>query len=143
MIDITVLAQSVTALLAPALPFLVKAGEQVGTGALEKMGADAWERSQALWLKLRPRLEAKPAAQEAVIDVAAAPADEGAQASLRHQIKKLLTENSELAAEVAKAFTTAPASSVIVDQRSGGIDVKGSATFHGPTAGRDLHMGNK
>jgi hypothetical protein len=143
MIDITVLAQSVTALLAPALPFLVKAGEQVGTGALEKMGADAWERSQALWLKLRPRLEAKPAAQEAVIDVAAAPADEGAQASLRHQIKKLLTDDTELAAEVATAFTSTPASSVLLDQRSGGFDIKGSATFHGDAAGRNLYKGDK
>lgn len=143
MIDITVLAQSVTALLAPALPFLVKAGKQVGTGALEKMGADAWERAKAVWEKLRPRLEAKPAAQEAIAEVVNSPSDEDAQASLRLQIKKLLKEDKELAAELSQAFANPPTSSTTVSQQDGGIYVGQNATFGGDVAGRDLHKGDK
>ncbi|MEH2138372.1 hypothetical protein [Nostoc sp.] len=46
------LAQTVTALLAPALPILVK----VGDGALEKIGSDISDKAKTLWVKLRPTL---------------------------------------------------------------------------------------
>jgi len=54
--DIPVLAQNLTAFLAPFLPYLVKAG-----------------------------VEARPAAQEAVEDVAADPQAEGAKIALKRQ----------------------------------------------------------
>jgi hypothetical protein len=82
--------------LTPFPPYLLKTAEEAG----EELGGDAWERAKGLWSRLRPQIEAKPTAQEAVTDTAAAPPDEDAQATLPLQLKKLLTENEELAREI-------------------------------------------
>jgi hypothetical protein len=139
MIDVTALAQTVTAILAPALPILVK----VGDGALGKIGSDISDKAKTLWVKLRPRLEAKPSAQEALVEVVNNPNDEDARAALRFQIKKLFSEDTELAAEIYKAFATTPTASTTVIQRDGGINVGGNASFGGDVAGRDLSKGDK
>lgn len=47
-------------------------------------------------------MEAKPAALEAVQDVARSPEDHDAQIALRHQWKKILKEDLTLAAEVTR-----------------------------------------
>lgn len=139
MIDVNALAQTVTALLAPALPILVK----IGDGALSKIGSDISDQTKTLWVKLRPSLQAKASAQEAMADVVNAPNDEDAQASLRQQIKKILKEDTELAAEIAQAFSTTSTASATVSQRDGGIYVGGNASFGGDVAGRDLTKGDK
>ena len=139
MIDVTTLAQTVTALLAPALPVLVK----VGDGALEKIGSDISDKAKTLWVKLGSRLQAKPTAQDAIAEVVNNPNDEDAKAALRLQIKKLLSEDGELAAEIAKAFSTTPTTSATVVQQDGGIYVGGSASSGGHMVGRDLTIGNK
>lgn len=94
--EITALVQTMTTLLAPALPYLLKAGES----AASKIGEDAWEKAKTLWGKLAVKIKAKPSAQEAVEDVAKTPADEDAQAALRVQLKKLLSEDTGLAKEL-------------------------------------------
>ena len=71
--DSQTLAQQLVGSLAPFLPYLLKAGEEAAGEAGKKFGAEAWERAKALWAKLRPQVEAKPAAQEAAQDVAANP----------------------------------------------------------------------
>ena len=98
--DIAALAKEVALFLTPFLPYLLKAGEKAAEEAGTKLGSAAWERAKGLWSRLRPQLEAKPTAQEAVTDTAAAPPDEDAQATLPLQLKKLLTENEELAREI-------------------------------------------
>lgn len=112
--DITQLAQVVTAFLIPFLPYLLKAGEKAAEEAGKKLGADAWEQAKALWGKLRPKVEAQTAAQEAVEDVARAPTDEDAQAALRLQLKKLLSVDKALAAEVGQLWQEAEAAGVTV-----------------------------
>ena len=112
--DLAQLAQTVTAFLSPFLPYLLKAGEKAAEEAGKKVGGDAWERAKTLWSKLRPKVEAKPTAQEAVKDAAAAPQDEDAQAALRLQLKKILAEDETLAAEVAHLWEEAEAASVTV-----------------------------
>jgi hypothetical protein len=52
--------------------------------------------------KLKPKVEAKESALEAAQDVAQSPEDEDAQAALRVQLKKLLTEDQSLAEEVSQ-----------------------------------------
>jgi hypothetical protein len=47
-------------------------------------------------------VEARPAAQEAVVDVATNPQDEEALAALRLQLRKLLAEDEPLAQELAR-----------------------------------------
>jgi hypothetical protein len=56
----------------------------------KQLGVDAWEKAKSLWGKLRPQVDAKPAAQEAAQDVAETSDNEDAQAALRLQLKKLL-----------------------------------------------------
>lgn len=137
MIDVTALAQTVTAILAPALPILAK----IGDGTLEKIGSDISDKAKMLWTKLRPRLAAKPSAQDALTEVINNPNDEDAKAALRLQIKKLLSEDIELASEISKAFAINPTVSATVNQRDGGINVGGNASFGGDVAGRDLSKG--
>ncbi len=112
--DIATLAKEVALFLTPFLPYLLKAGEKAAEEAGKELGGDAWERAKGLWSRLRPQLEAKPTAQEAVTDAAAAPHDEDAQAALRLQLKKLLTENEELAHEIERQLAAAQAAGVTI-----------------------------
>jgi len=86
---IPVLAQNLTAFLAPFLPYLVQAGVEAGQEAAKRLSShladDAWKQAQTLWGKLCPTVEARPAAQEAVEDVAADPQDEEAKVALKRQ----------------------------------------------------------
>jgi hypothetical protein len=110
--DITIMAKEITAFLAPFLPDLVKMGGKAVEGASKKLGEDVLESAKALWGKLRPEVEAKPAAQEAVKDLIAAPKDEDAQAALRFQLKKILADDQNLADEVSRLWEEANASNV-------------------------------
>jgi len=110
--DVTILAKEITAFLAPFLSDLVKVGGKAAEGASKKLGKDALESAKALWGKLLPKVEAKPAAQEAVKDVAAAPRDEDALAALRLQLKKILADDENLTNEVSRMWEEAKASNV-------------------------------
>ncbi|MGQ9494260.1 MAG: hypothetical protein ACUVR2_10950 [Anaerolineae bacterium] len=125
--DASALVTKVVAFLAPFLPYLLKAGEKVAEEAGKKLGETAWEQAKSLWAKLRPKVEAKPAVQEAVQDVAAAPQDEDAQAALRQQLKKLLAEDKALAAEVSRWWDKAKAADVtVVASGNGALAIGGS-----------------
>jgi hypothetical protein len=92
-------------LLAPALPVLMGLGQKAIDKGAEKLGEKGAEGLVGkMWQMLKPKVEAKPAAIEAAADVAKAPDDEDAIASLRQQLKKILEapENANLAAEIAK-----------------------------------------
>jgi len=147
--DVTTLAKEVAVFLAPFLPYLLKAGEKAAEEAGKKLGSDAWEKAKALWGKMRPKVEARPAAQEAAQEVAAHPRDENAQAVLRLQLKKLLTEDEALAGEVARLWEEAKAAGVTVIARGerfvaisgdvSGVYFQGEAPPHiqGDIVGRD------
>ncbi len=99
--DVAVLA----AFLAPFLPKLLGLGKQAAVKATEvaagKAGEAAWQQAQALWAKLRPQVEAKPAAQEAAADAAENPDDGDYQAAFKVQLKKILAADAALAREIA------------------------------------------
>lgn len=92
--------------LSPFLPYLLQLGQQAGETALEaaseKFGEAAWNKAKAIWGQLRPQVESKEAATEAVRDVAECPEDEDMQASLRVQLKKLLAGDKALAEAIAE-----------------------------------------
>lgn len=100
---------ALTSFLAPCLPILLRAGD----AAAAKVGAEALEYGKRLWAKLRPKVEAKPAAAEAAQDVAAAPEDPRALAALELQLEKLLAQDDELAAAVARVWDEARAAGVV------------------------------
>lgn len=112
--DIVALTQAVTAILIPVLPYLLKTGEKAAEEAGKKIGGETWEWAKDVWSKLWPSVEAKPAAIEAAQEVATTPDDKDAQAALRVQIKKLLTEDEALAGEVDQWLEKAKAAGITV-----------------------------
>ena len=100
--DVTGLAKELAALLSPLLPYLFKVGEKTAEEVGKKFGVEAWDQAKVLWGKLRPTVEAKPAALEAVQDAAAAPNDADVHAALRLQLKKLLAEDHTLAQDIKR-----------------------------------------
>jgi hypothetical protein len=110
---------ALVAFLAPFLPYLIRLGEKVAEEAGAKLGTEGWNFAKALWGKLRPKVETKPAAQEAVGDVAQAPEDEDALAALRLQLRKLLAEDEALAGEVGRLWREAEAANVVTVTASG------------------------
>lgn len=100
--NVALISKTLTVFLSPFLPYLLKAGEKAASDVGTKFGAAAWEKAQILWTKLQPKFAAKAAAMEAVEDVAQAPDDQDALASLRLQLKKLLTQDEALATEMAE-----------------------------------------
>ena len=134
--DISALASSLTTALVPLLPYLLKAGEKAAEETGKAVAGQSWEWTKSLWTKLKPGVEAKPAALEAAHDVAHAPEDEDLQIALRVQLKKLLTEDQSLAEEVSRLLEQGKAAGNIVTasgERSVAIggEVKGSTIVTG------------
>jgi hypothetical protein len=128
---------ALTAFLAPFLPTLVKAGEKAVEKAADAVSDEAFKYAKALWEKLRPGVDAKPAAKEAAEEVAARPDDEDAVAALRLQLRKLLEEDTKLAGDLAAIWQEAQAANVVQVTASGersvavGGDVTGSTIVTG------------
>ena len=125
--DPQALAQVLTSVLAPVLPYLLKAGEKAAEEAGKRIAADTWEQAKALWARLRPKVEAKPAAQEAVLEVAANPQDDDALAVLRWQLRKILAEDPALAADLA-TLLPAPSGNVTVASGDRSVAIGGNAS---------------
>ena len=127
------LAGQVVAVLAPFLPHLVTAGQKVAEGVGAELGEHGDDLARALWERLGPKVEAKPAAQEAVQDAAANPKDADAQAALRVQVRKLLNDDPALVEELTRVLEQAqPAGSVTTVTASGAGSI---------AAGRDIQGG--
>ena len=134
--DINALASSLTTALVPLLPYLLKAGEKAAEETGKKVADQSLEWGKSLWSKLKPGVEAKPAALEAAQDVAHAPEDEELRVALRVQLRKLLTADQSLAEEVSRLLEQGKAAGNVVTasgDRSVAIggDVKGSTIVTG------------
>ena len=88
--------------LAPFLPFLIKAGEQASEEAGKQLGSDGWQKAKKLWNKLQPKVENNEHIKEAIADVASQPDDADFQASLRVQLKKMLSQDLPLSNEIER-----------------------------------------
>jgi hypothetical protein len=100
---------ALTAFLAPLLPWLLNVGGRFAEAAADTAGQDSVAFAQRLWGQLRGKVEAKDAAREAAEDVALYPDDEELRTVLRVQLKKILVEDPELAAEVSRIWQEAQA----------------------------------
>ena len=132
--DIGALTKAITTTLIPALPYLLRPGDR--PAGEKRIAGEAWEQAKELWAKLKPGLDAKPSALEAAYDAAFMPDDEDAQAALRVQLKKLLTEDQSLAEVMSRWFEQGKGAGVIVNasgERSVAIggDVAGSTIITG------------
>jgi hypothetical protein len=105
-LNLTQLAYDAKDALAPALPYLLpvaaEAGKEVVKSTAVKISEGALNRAQALWRKLWPQLQNKPAAVETARNLAKMPLDDDAQGAFSLQLKKLFAEDGDLAHDVAK-----------------------------------------
>jgi hypothetical protein len=99
--------------LAPLLPYVVQAGQKVAGRAADVIGEEAATYAEKLWERLKPGVESKPAAKEAVEDVAKNPKNEDALGALRNQLTKLLEEDEALKADLTKIWGEARAANVV------------------------------
>jgi hypothetical protein len=132
------LAGQIVQILTPFLPYLLKVGEGLGTRAAQQMEDKGWDLASKLWGRLGAKLDDRPSAKEAAADLAAQPTDEDAQAALRVQIKKLLTDEPQLQHELEALLKEAQGSgSTTTVTASGdrsvaiGHDVRGSTIITG------------
>jgi hypothetical protein len=134
----TVLVQ----LLAPYLPRLLRGAGEVVEGVAGQAVDAAWSHVNAIWEKLRPAVEAKPAAGEAATDVADHPDDADTQAALRVQLRKLLTDDPALASEIQSLLEDAQRGGVVASG-SDNVAIGGSVTADrgGIAVGRDITGG--
>ncbi len=109
MVDVVALG----ALLGPALPYLTRAGDQVASRAAEALGGHVWEHAQRLWDRLAGAVDERPAAREAVDDVAADPRDGEAVVALVRQLRKILESDPALAGEVEQLLGKARQAGVV------------------------------
>lgn len=136
MVDVAALA----ALLGPALPFLTRAGERVTAQAGEVLGHQAWEHAQRLWERVAGAVAARPAAQEAVDDVATDPQDAEAAVALVRQLRKILQSDPALAREVERLLGEARQAGVVASGARSvavGGDISNSAIVTGDNSSVD------
>jgi hypothetical protein len=104
---------ALVSILAPCLGVLLSgataAAEQLG----KSLAPDLLAHAKWLWAKLRPGVEAKPAALEAAEDVAQHPDDERTRAALELQLEKLLRADPALVDELAPIVKEAIAAGVV------------------------------
>ena len=99
---------TLTALLAPHLPTLMKLGGKAAESAASKIGADTWEAAKKIWDKLSPNVEAKGDAKIAAEQLAAKPESDARKAVFQEELETLLKENPDLTKAIAKILADAP-----------------------------------
>jgi len=134
--DIARIAAQLTGYLAPFSPWLVKFGES----AADRAGSAAWEGFKSIWTLLRPTVAADSRATEALVELSAAPEDDDLHAQLRVQLRRLLSEDSELASSLVGLLETVPQQKMSVTGIVNRGDVHG-----GWQAGiiGDVHQGDR
>jgi hypothetical protein len=125
-------------LLAPFLRELLEGPLRAAEDLAGKAGSAAWKHAESIWGKLWPKLKERPAAQEAVHDVAANPDDKDAQGALRLQLKKLLEQDSGLAGELNDLLKEAQRDGVVAGRDANVVHGGVHATNHGVAVGRDV-----
>lgn len=88
------------ALLGPALPYLLRAGDQVAVEAADSAARAARDLAGRAWERLSAVFRARPAAQKAAEAVADAPDDPVANERLVRRLGDILDEDPQLAREL-------------------------------------------
>ena len=102
------LAEKITTLLVPALPFLQQDDAEETIKVFRGEKADGWKRAEALWQWLLLKLEARPAAMGAVADLAGEPNNQDCQTAFRLQLKKILSEDDTFSSNLERFLASIP-----------------------------------
>ncbi|MDB5815573.1 MAG: hypothetical protein JWN23_2690 [Rhodocyclales bacterium] len=97
-------------------PYLVKVGEKFATAA----GDAAFKKAGELYASLTQRLSGKPAAHEALQDLAKEPEDADNAAALRKELKKLLAEDEGLMRDLAAILGPVAAGGAVFNNQIAG-----------------------
>ncbi|MGB9777322.1 MAG: hypothetical protein ACPLYD_14800 [Anaerolineae bacterium] len=118
--------------LAPLIPYLLKGGVELAKAAAgelgKKLAADSWDGLKRLAESIQRKAETKPALQEALTDAQSAPNDPDALAALRRQLKKLLQEDAELAAEAARLLRDVRPGTAVIASGDRAVAIGGNAS---------------
>lgn len=104
-------------------PYLVKSGEK----AAEKLGKKLPDLASKVWNAVTAKFSGKPAAEEAVKDMAARPDDADNQAAFRKELRKLLEADPQFASELERLLASGQrvGGDTISNTGSGAIATKG------------------
>jgi hypothetical protein len=130
---------SLTAFLAPFLPYLMKGVQDLTEEAGRKLGQQGWKHAKALWERLRPGVDDDDAAHQAAEAVAAQPDDELARGGLAFQLGTLLKSDPQLAEEITRLWKEAEAAHVVVVGERG-VGVGGSVADSTIVTGDDVSI---
>jgi hypothetical protein len=131
--DMTQLAHDLAVFLIPLLPYLKIAGEKAAEEAGKNLVGGSWEKAKSIWARLRPKVESKPAALEAVQDAEMKPKDERVRGALELQLEKLLGEDGALASQIAELLEEANAAGGVKQTATGDRNVQVGGSVSGTT----------
>lgn len=134
--DPATLATSVTALL---VPYLAKAGASVADEALRHLP----EAVGGLWQAVSERFKAKPAAEAAANDLTAEAEDVDNQELFELQLKKLLKDDPDFAAEVTGLLEKAQAGMSGAIATGGGVAAGAGGVAIGGSVSGNIVIGNQ
>jgi hypothetical protein len=126
-VDPSTVAAAVVSIVSPFLQGFLRGAKGAAEGAGEAAGGKLRNLATALWGRLHPRVQEKPAAIEASEEVAEHPEDTDAQAALRVQLRKLFEQDLPLLKDIAGSLEQAQQSGVIAD-----VVIYGGVTASGP-----------
>lgn len=95
------ISAAAVSILRPFLGELLEKGGELASGAGNAAARSAGQAIEGIWELLFPSMKARPAALEAAKEAAAAPDDTDALEGLTAQLRRILRDDPELAAELA------------------------------------------
>lgn len=120
------------------VPYVTAAVAAYGTAVVTRSADTAADATVSLGQRIVQRLwsreESRGGLEEAIEEVADAPQDDDAHAALRVQVRRILRQDAELAAELAqllptRSFTASGAGAVAVETNNGVISTGDGATI--------------
>jgi hypothetical protein len=122
-----------------------KAFDTVAEKALEKVGEnlsdDAWKFGKPILKKILPKLLAKPAAMEAVEDMAKAPDNPAYQTVIQVQLTKMLEADHELLADVTRLIERAQQDGINIAITASGQRSVAAQNINAPVFTGDIKSG--
>lgn len=119
---------TLAAFLAPCLPFLwEKVGAPVLDSATDNVGDAVWEKAQAIWAKLFPKIEQDDATKVVAAELAKNPQSDVWKAAFQEKLQALLEQDQQLKRAIADILdekTDAPTGmrvQIAVDKNKGQV----------------------
>ncbi len=137
--DIAQLARDVATFLIPLLPFLSKAGETMAEEAGKNLVGAAWDKAKSMWARLKPKVDANPAALAVVKRAENKPDDGRVKGALELELEEMLSGDGEFAKQIAELLEEAKAAGGIKQNVTGNRNV----TIGGSVSGSTIITGDK